>query len=143
MATAAFSHCEIPCGIYDDEFRFRMMREHVATIEKSIEQATQLEEKTPQVYNQLVRWIDNKERHARKLQEIVWQYVFTQRIKPVSGEKGRERYLKQLELLHLLSYYAMKSKQSLDLENARRLRALIDRFEKLYFGLDGRGGKGS
>ena len=30
-------HCQIPCGIYDDEVRFKLMREHVETIEKSID----------------------------------------------------------------------------------------------------------
>ena len=35
-STAAFSHCEIPCGIYDDEMRVRMIAEHVTTIEKSM-----------------------------------------------------------------------------------------------------------
>ena len=28
------AHCEIPCGIYDDQLRLQLMREHVMTIEK-------------------------------------------------------------------------------------------------------------
>jgi nickel superoxide dismutase len=30
----AAAHCEIPCGIYDDEMRINMVLEHIATIEK-------------------------------------------------------------------------------------------------------------
>jgi len=33
-----FSHCEIPCGIYDDPMRLDMMAEHIGTIEKSMKQ---------------------------------------------------------------------------------------------------------
>ena len=42
-AVAAFSHCEIPCGIYDDGMRIKMLREHIATIEKSIKTIQTLE----------------------------------------------------------------------------------------------------
>ena len=32
------AHCQIPCGIYDDQTRIHLMEEHVATIEKSMKQ---------------------------------------------------------------------------------------------------------
>ena len=35
-AVTAFSHCEIPCGIYDDAMRITMIQEHITTIEKSM-----------------------------------------------------------------------------------------------------------
>jgi nickel superoxide dismutase len=38
LAASAAAHCEIPCGIYDDEARIGMLLEHVATIEKSMNQ---------------------------------------------------------------------------------------------------------
>ena len=31
------AHCEIPCGIYDDQMRIAMIAEHLATIEKSMQ----------------------------------------------------------------------------------------------------------
>lgn len=31
----ASAHCEIPCGIYDDQMRVNMIGEHITTIEKS------------------------------------------------------------------------------------------------------------
>ena len=40
--TTAFAHCEIPCGIYDDEMRIKMLAEHVTTIEKSMAQIQEL-----------------------------------------------------------------------------------------------------
>ncbi len=31
-ASYAAAHCEIPCGIYDDEMRINMIAEHITTI---------------------------------------------------------------------------------------------------------------
>ncbi len=134
----SFAHCEIPCGIYDDEMRIHMLQEHILTIEKSMKKIKELSSKAkdPQVYNQLVRWIVNKEEHAKKFQHIVWQYFLTQRVKPVSPEKHQEyeKYLKKVELLHKLSFYAMKAKQTVDLKYIDTLRKLLLEFEEIYFG---------
>ena len=34
--TNAVAHCEIPCGIYDDQLRAKLIAEHATTIEKSM-----------------------------------------------------------------------------------------------------------
>ncbi len=130
-----FAHCEIPCGIYDDEMRIKMIAENILTIEKSMKQIIELSKEGDKNYNQLVRWIDNKERHAEKLQEIVWQYFMTQRVKPVSpdDESAHKKYLKKLELLHQMLYHAMKAKQTTDLEHVRSLNALLSDFDAAYF----------
>ena len=121
------AHCEIPCGIYEDSLRINLMREHVTTIEKSMKQIMKLEKDNNLNYNQLVRWINNKEVHAEKLQGIVTQYFMTQRIKVDAMD-----YNKKISSLHKLLIYSMKSKQSTDLKNIKTLRSLIDQFEGLY-----------
>ncbi len=52
----------------------------------------------------------NKKRHATEFQYILWQYFLTQRIKPVDPKDpvAYNLYLKNLTLLHQLSFYAMK-----------------------------------
>ncbi len=134
----SFAHCEIPCGIYDDEMRIHMIKEDLLTIEKSIRAIIELSnaKKDPMVYNQLVRWIDNKEKHAKKIQKIVWQYFLTQRVKPVDSKDKEKykKYLKKLELLHQISFYAMKTKQTTDLKYVNKIRKLLDEFEEVYFG---------
>ncbi len=135
-ATAAMAHCEIPCGVYGDPARFVEMREHVTTIEKSMKQITEISGQETVNQNQLVRWVTNKESHAIKLQELVWQYFLAQRVKPVAekdDKAGHARYLLQLELLHRITVHAMKAKQTTDLAHIEALRKLIDRFEKIYF----------
>jgi nickel superoxide dismutase len=124
----AFSHCEIPCGIYDDEMRIEMIIEHIGTIEKSMNQIMHLQKEGLQHSNQLIRWIMNKEDHANEIQEIVSQYFMTQRIKPDTKDYG-----KKLGLLHEMLIYAMKCKQTTDLGHVGKMKDLVTEFKGLYF----------
>ena len=133
--SALFAHCEIPCGIYNDEMRIMMIREHVKTIEKSMKKITELSAASTINYNQLVRWVNNKEEHANKIQKIVTQYFMTQRIKLVAPNdvKAQKANLKKLELLHKMLVYAMKAKQTTDLANTQKLLKAVDGFVNVYF----------
>jgi nickel superoxide dismutase len=135
-SSVVFSHCQIPCGIYDDEMRFKMMAEDITTIEKSMVQIRELSEGKDKNYNQLVRWVVNKENHADYLTDIVTQYFMTQRIKPVDSSEGQayQDYIQKLTLLHKLMVYAMKCKQRMDLDNVAKLREYLDQFKSAYSG---------
>ena len=123
----AGAHCEIPCGIYDDEARIAMLLEHTATIEKSMIQIMELEKEVHHNSNQLIRWVMNKERHADELQEIVTQYFMTQRI-----TLDVKDYDKKLGILHQMLIYGMKCKQTTDLSHVEKLRMLIKEFQYLF-----------
>ncbi len=135
-AHRASAHCEIPCGIYGDKMRFTAMREDIATIEKSMKQIMELSKQAKPNYNQIVRWVVNKEHHADKIREVVTQYFLAQRVNPALSKESSENaeYVHKLTLLHLMIVHSMKSKQTTDLENVEKLKQLVDRFEKAYFG---------
>ena len=122
------AHCEIPCGIYDDQLRAKLIAEHAGTIEKSMKQVMKLSKDSANA-NQLVRWVSNKETHATKIQHIVSQYFMTQRIKP-----DQEKYTEKLTVLHQMLLAAMKCKQTTDVSHVNDLRMLLKKFEVLYFG---------
>ena len=134
--SSAFPHCEIPCGIYGDETRFTMLEEDITTVEKSMKLIVELSKAGENNYNQIVRWIDNKEKHATLIQETVSQYFMIQRIKPAKENNQAEykKYMEQLTLLHEIIIYAMKSKQTTDLANVKKLRALVSSFKTSYLG---------
>ncbi|GAB4231928.1 MAG: superoxide dismutase [Ni] [Acidobacteriota bacterium] len=123
------AHCQVPCGIYDDQLRADLIAEDITTIEKAMQQITELSGQTPVNYNQLVRWINTKEFHAGDIQKIVSEYFLTQRIKP-----DTDRYEEKLKVLHGMLLAAMRCKQTTDLENVKQLRDLLKQFEVLYFG---------
>ncbi len=127
-SATAYSHCEIPCGIYDDAMRIKMISEHITTIEKSMGKIMDIEKSKHHDANQLVRWVVNKEEHANQLQEIVTQYFMTQRLKT-----DQKNYTEKLSLLHQMLVAAMKSKQTTDTKYPDQLRELLKKFEQLYF----------
>jgi nickel superoxide dismutase len=131
------AHCQVPCGIYDDEMRFAMIGENITTAEKAIRQVEMLSKADEVDYNQIVRWTNVKDEHADDIAEIVSWYFLQQRVKPASqeDEEAFEAYVGKLTLLHEMLVYAMKVKQSKDLANIERLKVLLDDFETAYFGV--------
>ena len=139
-AAPAAAHCQIPCGIYDDELRVQLIEEHITTVEKSMKQIVALGAAETADYNQLVRWVGNKETHAQEIQDIVTAYFMAQRIKPPKNHENEDelnQYLHKLALLHHIQVHAMKAKQSTDLEQIETLRKLVSKFRKAYFGEEG------
>ena len=129
------AHCEIPCGIYGDSVRITLLYEHISTIEKSMNKINELSEAEEVNYNQLVRWVMNKEEHANKMQEIISQYFLHQRIKikDISEKEAYSKYIEQLTQLHKLLVYAMNSKQTTDLKLIDSMRDILHAFEHNYF----------
>lgn len=133
-AREALAHCQIPCGIFDDPTRFALMEEHIATIEKSMKTIIELSAEEKPDYNQLVRWVANKDHHADELSEVVTYYFMAQRVKPPEegGEQARAKYLEQITSLHEMLVYAMKAKQTTELANVEKLRSLLESFRASY-----------
>ena len=139
MGSLAYSHCQIPCGIYGDEGRFKEMAEHITTIEKSMKQIEALSAEQKPNMNQVVRWVNNKDQHADKLSEIVTYYFMAQRVKlPAEDDaKAQRDYVKKLTLLHRMLVYSMKAKQTTDLNNVEKLESSLKEFHDVYFAKTG------
>ena len=136
FGSLAYSHCQKPCGIYDDEARFNTMAEHITTIEKSMKMIETLSNEDKPNMNQIVRWVNNKEEHADELSNIVTYYFMAQRIQIVSEGNPQEykKYVKKLTLLHEMLFYAMKAKQTTDTANVEKLKSLLNQFHESYYG---------
>jgi len=129
----AYPHCQIPCGIYNDDMRFDMVAEDIDTVEKSMNTISELAKDEPPNYNQIIRWVDNKDDHADKIAETVTYYFMAQRVKPLlPGEDGYEVYARQIESLHRLLVLSMRAKQSIDLSVVSEMRKTLEEFRKAY-----------
>ena len=133
LSTQLSAHCQIPCGVYDDTMRIKMIEEHTLTILKSMNyidanQGDLLNQ------NQVTRWIISKEQHAQEIQDIVSEYFLTQRIKLKDDSKeNKDLYHAQLTALHNIMLDAMKCKQTTDTKNTTSLLENLNRFVNLYF----------
>jgi nickel superoxide dismutase len=130
----AYSHCQIPCGIYGDQGRFDMISEHIITIEKSMNTINELSKQENPDMNQTVRWVQNKDKHADELTHIITYYFMAQRVKPPQSTEGEEfkTYVKKVTMLHQMIVHAMKAKQTTDLEHVEKLRTLLSQFHEVY-----------
>jgi nickel superoxide dismutase len=135
VAVILHAHCQIPCGIYDDRMRIDMIMESAETIEKSIKEIKKLETGKEKNTNQLVRWIQIKDEHADDIIHIAAEYFLAQRV--VLTDKNDKslynKYIRELEIIRNIIVYAMKTKQSLDLENVRILINNVEGFREVYF----------
>ncbi len=128
------SHCQVPCGIYNDQMRIDMISEHITTIEKSISMINELSAEKPMNTNQVVRWVNNKELHSDELIEIVTYYFMSQRTTPVGKDASGDydMYVAHLTSLHRIMVLGMKAKQEADLAVIPQLRKELEVFSKLY-----------
>ena len=127
------AHCQVPCGVYDDTMRIKMIEEHTLTILKSMNyiEANQDNLKNQ---NQVTRWIITKEEHAQEIQKIISEYFLTQRIKlKDDSNENKDLYHAQLAVLHSIMLDAMKCKQSIDTKNTTALLENLNKFVDLYF----------
>jgi nickel superoxide dismutase len=112
-----------------------MIEEHIRTIEKAMKEIEHLSGHQPVNFNQIVRWITNKEKHAEEIQHIISQYFLTQRVKLVEKEddKANKMRTEHLSLCHEILVYAMKTKQTTDLSNVEKLKSAVKTFKDSYF----------
>ena len=136
ISSLVYSHCQVPCGIYDDALRIHQIQEHIETITKAMFQIEVLSDQGDNALdaNQQVRWINTKEEHATLIQRIVSDYFLTQRVKfKIENDSARTTYVQHTTTLHQMLVAAMKCKQSVDSHNADRLSELTKTFAELYF----------
>lgn len=124
---SALGHCQIPCGIYDDNNVIGQMHTDYLTIEKACKTIDELLEDPAANGHQITRWIMNKESHAQSLQEKVLNYFLAQRLKP-----DAEGYDEKLKLCHSVIVTAMQCKQSTDAANVKKLHDLLHQFEEAF-----------
>lgn len=136
ISNALYAHCQVPCGIYDDALRIVQIKEDVTTIWKAMNQINELSGKgsSAQTMNQLVRWVNTKEEHAKHIQTVVSDYFLAQRIKSKEkGQAGRQKYVDQTLVLHQIIVGAMKCRQTTDVPACDNVSELIETFSNSYF----------
>ena len=125
------AHCQIPCGIYDDDARITLLFEHAKTIRKSVNEINAIENSQIRK-NQLTRWVMNKEQHATEIQKIMNAYFLAQRIKLPKEKKSSKKYMKLLSTSHKVIVAAMKTKQSSTLKSVDFLTQSLEDFKQVY-----------
>ncbi|MDP4625275.1 MAG: superoxide dismutase, Ni [Akkermansiaceae bacterium] len=130
--TQLSAHCQVPCGIFDDQNVIDAMGTDVVTIEKAAQQIVELSKDPAANAQQIVRWTNNKESHAQSIQEKVLNYFLAQRLKLPETDADKELYAKKLALSHEVIVAAMKCKQSTDPATVAKLKELMVTFGEMF-----------
>ena len=131
--TKTFLHCQVPCGIFNDQKLVMEVMEIATTIRKAMVECQTLwvEPRGMEGTNQAVRWIMTKEQHCDKLIHLMGDYCLCQRVKPASFVSEQD-YLQALKLHHNVMVAAMKAKQTMDLSACDALDHALEDLAKLY-----------
>lgn len=122
------AHCQVPCGIYDDYARIKLMLEDSNTVYKAAAKIAELSNNhDAQSQNQSVRWVINKEKHAQNIIDTISDYFLTQRVKST-----QQNYTSRLIKHHRVIVAAMKAKQNVDIKYANELKASIAAIAPYY-----------
>lgn len=128
MPRIADAHCQVPCGIYDDNARVMSMLEDVETVKKAITVMGKLAAKTDvQSRQQFTRWVVNKERHAQNIISTIADYFLTQRVKVKQKD-----YVQRLKDHHGVIVAAMKAKQNGTMQYAVELEQAVKKLLTYY-----------
>eukprot|EP00049_Salpingoeca_infusionum_P010019 m.169980 g.169980 ORF g.169980 m.169980 type:complete len:166 (-) comp14514_c0_seq1:151-648(-) len=134
-ANALNAHCQVPCGIYDDDARIETLREDTMTIAKSVSQIARLSRQgdDPVNLNQAVRWINTKEKHASDIISLISEYFLTQKVKPLDASDPKyTEYLEVLAVHHKVMVAAMRTKQTVDPHRVGDLAHAVGDLSKVY-----------
>mmetsp|Transcript_42350 Transcript_42350/g.116814 ORF Transcript_42350/g.116814 Transcript_42350/m.116814 type:complete len:184 (-) Transcript_42350:79-630(-) len=124
-------HCQVPCGIFNDDGRIASILEDAMTIRKAVAQAQELHRAGKlQDLHQLVRWINTKEEHASKIMTTVAEYFLAQKVK--KELLSEHDYLEVLALHHAVLVAAMKTKQSSEIGAVENLDKAIAALRHVY-----------
>lgn len=122
------AHCQVPCGIYDDNARVMSMLEDVETVKKAVTMLGELVNNNDvQSKQQFVRWVNNKEIHAQKIISTISDYFLTQRVKA-----SQEDYVERLKMHHAVIVDAMKAKQNAAMEPVLALEKSVKALLRYY-----------
>lgn len=129
----AFLHCQVPCGIFDDQKLVSEVLEAATTVRKAMVESQALgeEPKGIQAMNQLVRWIVTKEKHCDTIIHLMGDYCLCQRVKPASFASEAD-YLLALKVHHNVMVAAMKAKQTMDPSACDALDHALDDLAGMY-----------
>lgn len=124
------AHCDIPCGIYNPVSAEIAADTVIKMTQLLLDLGPQPTDQAASLtwHNSATRYILVKEEHARKLKEEVL-ILWTDYFKPEHVQKFPELH----ELVWQTTKLVSKTKQAVDLETAKQVRARVGRIAEIFW----------
>lgn len=114
------AHCQLPCGIYHDDMIYDLIDQYAETMYKGITVMNQSKLDSVHDFNELTRWVIEKEKESNETAQLITFYFLQQKIKP-----GEPETTKRLEAAHKLLFLLVAIKQNNEIR-------FVDQFAKQW-----------
>lgn len=102
-------HCQMPCGIYDDQMVYDQINQYYLTMFKGVKALKNNKFQTDEEKNHFVRWVMTKDRLSDEVAMVITTYFLQQKILPI------EDNTELLKSLHRLLFLLVAIKQNVDI----------------------------
>ncbi len=121
------AHCQMPCGIYHDEMVYDQIDQYAETMYKGITVMNGNKLDSVHDFNDLTRWILEKEKESNTTAELISSYFLQQKIKPDEPET-----VKRLVAAHKLLFLIVAIKQNNEVKFVEQFAKQWDEFKLMF-----------
>lgn len=121
------AHCQMPCGIYNDQMVYDKIDEYFMTMVKAVSALKDNKFENLHDRNQFVRWITEKDAQSDEVANVITTYFLQQKIRP-----GDEDNFDLVKSAHKLLFLLVAIKQNVDLKIVHEFGKEWDHFKELF-----------
>jgi len=121
------AHCQMPCGIYNDDMIYDYIDQYIKTMYKGVSVMNNSKFSNPQERNEFIRWVIEKEKKSDEIAAMITQYFLQQKIKG-----GEPDTAKRLASAHNLLCTLVTIKQHSSTEFIEEFSKEWDKFKLMF-----------
>lgn len=123
------AHCQMPCGIYDDQLVYDQVDQYYLTMYKAVSALKNSKFETLHDRNQYIRWVMLKNEESDTTAKILTTYFLQQKITPMAGDADTQ---KLVHSIHQLLFYLVIIKQNVDLDIVKQFGKEWENFKQMF-----------
>jgi len=120
------AHCQMPCGIYDDQMIYDQVDQFYLTAYKAVKALENNKFETDEDKNQFIRWVMTKERLCNETAVLLTTYFLQQKIMPIDDNADL------VKSLHKLLFQLVVIKQNVDIKLVKEFGKEWENFKKQF-----------
>jgi len=126
LTSSLSAHCQMPCGIYDDQMVYDEVNQFYLTMFKAVKALQNNKFNSDEDRNQFIRWVMTKERLCNEIAMLLTTYFFQQKIMPIDDN------IDMVKSLHRLLFQLVAIKQNVDIKIVKDFGKEWDHFKVLF-----------
>lgn len=121
------AHCQMPCGIYNDQMVYDKIDEYYKTMVKAVSALNDNKFTNLHDRNQFIRWVTQKDKQSDEMADVICTYFLMQKIPP-----DDEDSFDLVKSAHKLLFLIVAIKQNVDLKIVNEFGKEWDHFKQLF-----------